>query len=85
VPAGLKGFVQQTWVAILVPAATPKPLVERLNQAAGAAVADAGVQKRFAEMGLQAQGGAATRLGDAIRAELALNRKIAVEAKLRFE
>jgi tripartite-type tricarboxylate transporter receptor subunit TctC len=85
VEAGLKGFVQQSWVGILVPAATPKPLVERLNQAAGAAVADAGVQKRFAEMGLQAQGGAASRLGDAIRAELALNRKIAVDAKLRFE
>lgn len=85
VEAGLKGFVQQSWVGILVPAATPATVVERLNKAAGAAVADAGVQKRFAEMGLQAQGGAATRLGEEIRAELALNRKIAADAKLRFE
>jgi tripartite-type tricarboxylate transporter receptor subunit TctC len=85
VEAGLKGFVQQSWVGVLVPAATPAVVVERLNKAAGAAVADAGVQKRFAEMGLQAQGGAASRLGEAIRAELALNRKIAADAKLRFE
>jgi len=85
VEAGLKGFVQQSWVGILVPAATPATVIERLNKAAGAAVADAGVQKRFAELGLQAQGGAASRLGDAIRAELALNQKIAADAKLRFE
>jgi tripartite-type tricarboxylate transporter receptor subunit TctC len=85
VEAGLKGFVQQSWVGILAPATTPAAVLERLNKAAGAAVADASVQKRFTEMGLRAQGGAASRLGDAIRAELALNRKIAAEAKLRFE
>jgi tripartite-type tricarboxylate transporter receptor subunit TctC len=83
--AGLKGFVQQSWVGILVPGATPAVVVERLNKAAGAAVADAAVQKRFAEMGLQAQGGPASRLAEVIRAELGLNRKIAADAKLRFE
>lgn len=85
VEAGLKGFVQQSWVGILAPAATPPDVVQRLNKAADAAVSDGGLQKRFAELGLQGQGGAASRLGAAIRAEIALNRKIAADAKLRFE
>jgi len=83
--AGLKQFVLQSWVGVLAPAATPKPVLEKLNKAAAAAVADPGVQKRFAELGLQPQGGPATRLATAIGEEVALYRKIATDAKLRFE
>ncbi|BEP38610.1 tripartite tricarboxylate transporter substrate binding protein BugE (plasmid) [Variovorax sp. V59] len=85
VEAGVKDFVQQSWVGLLAPAATPAATLERLNKAAAAAVADPAVQKRFLELGLQAQGGPAARLADTIAGELALHRKIASEAKLRFE
>ena len=85
VEAGVKGFVQQSWVGLLAPAATPAATLERLNKAAAAAVADPGVQKRFGELGLQAQGGPASRLAGMIGDELTLYRKIAVDAKLQFE
>jgi tripartite-type tricarboxylate transporter receptor subunit TctC len=85
VEAGVKGFVQQSWVGLLAPAATPAGTLERLNKAAAAAVADPGVQKRFAELGLQAQGGPPSRLAGMIGDELTLYRKIAVDAKLQFE
>lgn len=85
VEAGVKGFVQQSWVGLLAPAATPAATLERLNKAAAAAVADPGVQKRFAELGLQAQGGPPSRLAGMIGDELTLYRKIAVDAKLQFE
>lgn len=85
VEAGVTGFVQQSWVGLLAPAATPAATLERLNRAAATAAADAGVQKRFMELGLQAQGGPASRLGDAIRSEAALYRRIAADAKLRFD
>jgi len=85
VEAGVKGFVQQSWVGLLAPAATPAATLERLNKAAAAAVTDPGVQKRFAELGLQAQGGPAGRLAETIEGELTLHRKIAADAKLQFE
>lgn len=85
VEAGVKGYVQESWVGLLAPAGTPAATIARLNKAAGAAVADPAVQKRFAEMGLQAQGGPATRLGNAVRDDVVLYRKIAADAKLSFE
>lgn len=83
--AGAKGFVQQSWVGLLAPAGTPATTLERLNKAAAAAVADPAVQKRFAELGLQPEGGPASRLSSMIGNELALYRKIAADAKLQFE
>jgi tripartite-type tricarboxylate transporter receptor subunit TctC len=84
--AGLKPFsMMQSWVGVLAPAGTPQPVLERLNSAAAAAVADANVQKRFADMGLQPQGGPSSRLATAIAEEVVLYRKIANDSKLRFE
>jgi tripartite-type tricarboxylate transporter receptor subunit TctC len=40
---GLKGFECYTWNAILAPAGTPKPIVDKLNSAANEALADPSV------------------------------------------
>lgn len=82
---GFKSFVMASWVGLLAPAGTPKPVLEKLNKAASAAVADPGVQKRLTELGLQAEGGSAQRLEGAIKDELVLYQRIATEAKLQFE
>jgi tripartite-type tricarboxylate transporter receptor subunit TctC len=82
---GLKGFVLSSWVGLLAPAATPAPVLDRLNQAAAAALADPSVRKRFADMGLVPQGGVPAKLRDAMAAEGVLYRKIAADAKLQFE
>ncbi len=83
---GLPPFaLMQSWAGILVPTQTPQPVLDHLNKAAAAAVADPGVQKRFAELGLQPHGGPASRLADAIAADVGLYRKIATDSKLRFE
>jgi len=83
--AGLKSFTLLSWVGLLAPAATPQPMLDRLNKAAAAAVADPAVQKRLAELGLRPEGGAATRFAGMIREELALYRKIATQSRLQFE
>jgi tripartite-type tricarboxylate transporter receptor subunit TctC len=84
--AGVPDFaMMQSWVGILAPPMTPQPVLDKLNPAAAAAVRDAGVQRRFAELGLQARGGPASRLADAIATDVVLYRKIAAESKLRFE
>lgn len=83
---GLKPFSKmQSWVGILAPAATPQPVLQKLNKAAAAAIAEPVVQKRLAELGLEPQGGSASRLATAITEEMALYRRIAADSKLRFE
>jgi tripartite-type tricarboxylate transporter receptor subunit TctC len=49
---GFKGFDCYTWNAILAPAGTPQPIVERLNGAVQTAMQDPGVFKRLQEVGV---------------------------------
>ena len=45
--AGLKDFVVTSWAAFVVPAATPRPIIDRLAAAMKILAADADLQKRF--------------------------------------
>jgi len=49
--AGLPGFYMSIWHAFWVPKGTPRDVVMKLNGALRDALADAAIQKRFAEMG----------------------------------
>jgi tripartite-type tricarboxylate transporter receptor subunit TctC len=50
---GLKGFEVGSWQAMLAPAGTPQPIVDRIVQAVQAAFADPAVQARYTELGYQ--------------------------------
>lgn len=50
---GLKDFEMVVWHGIYTPRGTPKPIVNRLNEALRASLKDADVQKRFAELGVE--------------------------------
>src|SRR3954462_1065463 len=54
--AGLPKMNMQFWVGYAVPAGTPQPVVERLNQAMIASLNTADAKKRFAELGVDAVG-----------------------------
>ena len=49
--AGLQGFEMSVWHGLWAPAGTPKEIVDRLTEALGAALEDANVIARFAELG----------------------------------
>ena len=49
--AGLPGFTVSTWNALFAPKGTPKPIIDRLNAAAVAALADPAVRAKFAAAG----------------------------------
>jgi tripartite-type tricarboxylate transporter receptor subunit TctC len=49
---GLKGFECYTWNAILAPAGTPQPIVDRLNKAINTALADPAVLHSLKEVGV---------------------------------
>jgi tripartite-type tricarboxylate transporter receptor subunit TctC len=69
---GIKGFECYTWNAILAPAGTPAPVVERLNGAIQKAMDDPGVIKRLQEVGIDPTPGRGPKAtADFMKAELA--------------
>ena len=50
---GLKDFEMVVWHGIYVPRGTPKPIVNRLNEALRASLKDPDVTKRFTELGVE--------------------------------
>jgi tripartite-type tricarboxylate transporter receptor subunit TctC len=54
--AGVPGFEMASWFGLLAPAATPKPVVERLAAEMRKVAADAGFRARMAEQGLEVVG-----------------------------
>jgi tripartite-type tricarboxylate transporter receptor subunit TctC len=69
---GLKGFECYTWNAILAPANTPRPFIERLNKAMNQALDDPQVFKRLQEVGVDpTPGGTPEDAVKFVKAELA--------------
>ena len=69
---GLKGFECYTWNAILAPADTPQPIVERLSEAINKALDDPAVFKRLQAAGIDPTPGSTPKQAAAfIKAELA--------------
>jgi tripartite-type tricarboxylate transporter receptor subunit TctC len=51
--AGLPGFSVGVWHGLYAPKGTPKPVIDRLNKALKAALKDANVKQRFADLGTE--------------------------------
>lgn len=69
---GVANFDINSWVGILAPAKTPKPILDRLNTELNAALNDAEVRDKLAVSGISATPGTAESFGDVIKNELAL-------------
>ena len=54
--AGVKGFEATAWFGILAPAATPRPIIERLGREVDAVAKEAGFRARMAELGAELPG-----------------------------
>jgi tripartite-type tricarboxylate transporter receptor subunit TctC len=69
---GLNGFECYTWTAILAPAGTPAPIVDRLSEAMNKALADPAAFTRLQEVGIDPTPDTTPqRAAEFIRAELA--------------
>jgi tripartite-type tricarboxylate transporter receptor subunit TctC len=69
--SGLPGYETYTWNALFAPAGTPPAVIERLNAAAVAAVADAQVQTKLQDFGATVVGSTPPELAQHVQAELA--------------
>lgn len=52
--AGLPNYAFETWFMVFAPAATPKPVIDRLNATLGAVLQSAAVKERMAKEGFEA-------------------------------
>lgn len=70
--SGLKGFDVSAWDAIVVPAGTPRPVIDRLNAAIRAALADPELHSQLATRGTEVAPGTPDELAKHITSNLTL-------------
>lgn len=69
--SGLPGFESYNWQGIIAPAATPQPIIDRLNAEFNKILKDPEVVKAIADTGSQPGGGSAQAFADFIKSEKA--------------
>ena len=83
--AGLAGFEYATWYGMLVPAGTPKPLVNRLNTDAARVIKTQQGRERLAAQGLEVYGSSPDEFRKYLGAEIQKWNKVIRAAGVRVE
>jgi len=82
---GLPGFDVLIWFGVSVPARTPMPIINKLNADMNAVLKLPEIRERFAQLGLEAQGGTPARFGAFLKEELARWAQVVKAANVRPE
>lgn len=89
VPTFMEGelakFSYSSWLGMFAPAATPKPIVDRLNAELNAVLAMPEVRDRFAEMGIVSGASTSEGFADEIRKGILLAAPVVKNAGIRAE
>jgi tripartite-type tricarboxylate transporter receptor subunit TctC len=83
--AGVRGFELTSWYGVLVPAATPKDIVVRLNTEIAKVLGMKDVRERLAALGAQPIGGSPEQFGAFIASEVAKFAKVATAANIQVD
>jgi tripartite-type tricarboxylate transporter receptor subunit TctC len=67
---GIASADANVWIGLLVPAKTPQSIIDKLNRDANQALQASDVRARFAQWGLEVEGGTPKAFGTAIAAEV---------------
>jgi tripartite-type tricarboxylate transporter receptor subunit TctC len=82
---GFKGFDVSSWQGIVVPAATPKDVVDRLQRETVKVLASADIKEQFAKHGAEPAPTTPEKFGEYIRAEIARWQKVGRDAGVKPE
>jgi tripartite-type tricarboxylate transporter receptor subunit TctC len=83
--AGLPGFEMMSWFGLLAPAATPRPIINRLNAEALKALNTSDMKSAITAQGAELMAGTPEQFGDFIKSEIARISKIARTAGIKAE
>lgn len=68
--AGIRGYEFNTWYGLLVPAGTPRPILDRLNKEMARVLDSAAVNEQFASQGLEAAHTSPEEFGAYLKSEV---------------
>jgi len=83
--AGLAPFDISSWVGILVPAKTPRPIVDRLHRELVASLKTPFVRERYATLGIEPVGNTPAQFGEEMKADLARWAEVVKAANIRVD
>jgi tripartite-type tricarboxylate transporter receptor subunit TctC len=83
--AGLRGYEVTLWHGLVGPKGLPRPIVDKLNQAATKMLTLKETSEKLASDGVAPAGGTPEQFKSTIRDEIELWRKVAAEASIRAE
>jgi tripartite-type tricarboxylate transporter receptor subunit TctC len=83
--AGVPDFNVDSWYAMFVPAHTPKAIVDKLNQALNAVIAQPEVREKLLAQGSEGVGGTPEALAKVVDAELVRWAKLVKDANIKAE
>jgi tripartite-type tricarboxylate transporter receptor subunit TctC len=83
--AGLKGYDLTAWFASFAPARTPKAIIDKLNSAFRAAIADKEISSKLAAAGIEPTAGSPQELNAFVVSEIKKWAKIVADAKIEPE
>ena len=85
IESGLDGMVVNSWVGILAPKATPRPIVDRLQREIAAVLKEPDVRERYAVLGTDPVGNTPEEFTAQIRADLAQWEATVKKANIRVD
>lgn len=85
IEAGLKDFEINSWVGLLAPARTPKPVIQKLSVALQKVLSAPEMRDRLASLGIVAMPGTPEDFGREIVADLEKNKEIVKTANIKLD
>jgi tripartite-type tricarboxylate transporter receptor subunit TctC len=85
VESGMPGLVAVNWWGVLVPAGTPKAIVQKFHGDLVKVMKDADLRERFAQLGVDAVSGSPEEFAAFMKAEAAKYRKLVKEADIHVD
>jgi tripartite-type tricarboxylate transporter receptor subunit TctC len=83
--SGLSGFEFNSWFAMMAPAGTPKPIVEKLQTEIAKALADPSIKDQLFGLGLSPRGTSPDQLATELRAQFAKYGNLIRQANITAE
>ena len=85
IESGLPGFVVDSWVGLLAPAGTPRPIIDRVQAETAAVLQMPEVRERYSVLGIEPVGNKPDEYAAQIRADLARWGPVVKQANIRIE
>ena len=83
--AGVPDFEVDSWYAMFVPAKTPRPVIDKLNQVINTVVQEPNIREKLLAQGSEGVGGTPEKLGKVVSSELVRWNKLIKEANIKID